>query len=152
MAILLQFDYNKKLGLPGFSSHSFGISMKAEVANLDDVQGEVEKAYSLLQSAVDSQIVNPGFVPSGNGKAIQVQPNGNETGPNSWNCSIRQRSLIVSVLERNGLELDAVDDLAEELHGKPMADLQRLEVSGVITEVLNRWGRKKSTANGRSGR
>ena len=152
MAILLEFNYGKKLGLPGYSSHHFGVSMKAEVNDPEAIPEEAAKAYSILQESVDSQIVNPGFVPSGNGKAMQAQANGNETGPNSWNCSIRQRSLIVSVLERNGLELDAVDDLAEELHGKPMADLQRLEVSGVITEVLNRWGRKKSTANGRSGR
>ena len=152
MAILLEFNYGKKLGLPGYSSHNFGVSMKAEVNEPEAIPEEAERVYSILQESVDTQIVNPGFVPSGNGKAMQAQANGNETGPNSWNCSIRQRSLIVSVLERNGLELDAVDDLAEELHGKPMADLQRLEVSGVITEVLNRWGRKKSTANGRSGR
>ena len=152
MAILLEFNYGKKLGLPGYSSHNFGVSMKSEVNDPEAIPEEAKRVYGILQESVDSQIVNPGFVPSGNGKAMQAQANGNETGPNSWNCSIRQRSLIVSVLERNGLELDAVDDLAEELHGKPMADLQRLEVSGVITEVLNRWGRKKSTANGRSGR
>ena len=152
MAILLEFNYGKKLGLPGYSSHNFGVSMKAEVNDPEAIPEEAAKAYSILQESVDSQIVNPGFVPSGNGKAMQAQANGNETGPNSWNCSIRQKALILSIVERNGLELDAVDDLAEELHGKPMADLQRLEVSGVITEVLNRWGRKKSTANGRSGR
>ena len=152
MAILLEFNYGKKLGLPNFSSHNFGVSMKAEVNDPEAIPEEAKRVYGILQESVDSQIVNPGFVPSGNGKAIPARPNGNETGPNSWDCSIRQRALIVSVLERNGLELDAVDDLAEELHGKPMADLERLEVSGVITEVLNRWGRKKSTANGRSGR
>ena len=34
MAILLEFNYGKKLGLPGYSSHNFGVSMKAEVNNL----------------------------------------------------------------------------------------------------------------------
>ena len=154
MAILLEFNYGKKLGLPGYSSHNFGVSMKAEVNDPEAIPTEAERVYSLLQKSVDSQIANPGFIPSVNGKAMQVQTNGNDpkTDPDSWNCTIRQRALIVGVLERNGLELDAADDLANELHGKPMADLERLEVSGVITEVLNRWGRKKSTANGRSGR
>ena len=62
MAVMLDINYSKKLGLPNYSSHSLGIGLKAEVANLDEVQGEVEKAYSLLQSAVDSQIVHSGFV------------------------------------------------------------------------------------------
>jgi hypothetical protein len=62
MAVLLDITYSKKLGLPNYSSHSLGIGLKAEVANLDEVRGEVEKAYSLLQQSVDSQIVHSGFV------------------------------------------------------------------------------------------
>ena len=61
MAVLLQFDYNKRLGLPAYSSHSFGISMKAEVTDLERIGEEAERAYGLLQSAVDSQIVHGGF-------------------------------------------------------------------------------------------
>jgi len=62
MAVLLQFDYNKRLGLPAFSSHSFGITMKAEVTDLAKIGEEAERAYGLLQSAVDAQIVHSGYV------------------------------------------------------------------------------------------
>ena len=62
MAVLLQFDYNKRLGLPAFSSHSFGITMKAEVTDLEKIGEEAERAYGLLQSAVDSQIVHSGYI------------------------------------------------------------------------------------------
>ena len=44
MAVMLDINYSKKLGLPNYSSHSLGIGLKAEVANLIEVQGEVEKA------------------------------------------------------------------------------------------------------------
>jgi hypothetical protein len=151
MAILLQFDYNKKLGLPGFSSHSFGISMKAEVADVETIGEEAAKAYSILQQSVDSQIANPGLIPSGNGKAIQIQSNGNKekTNPDDWTCTIRQRGLILSILERNDLDPEVVEDLAQELHGRPMSDLGKAQVSEVIGQVLDRWGRHPKT-NGRN--
>jgi len=160
MAVLLDITYSKKLGLPNYSSHSLGIGLKAEVANLDEVRGEVEKAYSLLQQSVDSQIVHSGFVSNEdkgeNGtdqvQKTQVKVNGNEskTDPDSWNCSVRQRGLIVSVIERNGLDLQVVDDLSQELHGRPMSDLGKAQVSEVIGQVLDRWGRHPK-ANGRAG-
>jgi hypothetical protein len=153
MAILLEFNYGKKLGLPGYSSHHFGVSMKAEVNDPEAIPEEAERVYSILQQSVDSQIANPGFIPSVNGKAIQVQPNGNgsKTDPDKWNCSVRQRGLIVSVVERNGLDLQVVDDLSQELHGRPMSDLGKAQVSEVIGQVLDRWGRHPKTTNGRAG-
>ena len=81
MAILLEFNYGKKLGLPGYSSHNFGVSMKAEVNDPEAIPAEAERVYGILQESVDSQIVNPGFVPSGNDKAMQVQTNGNGSMP-----------------------------------------------------------------------
>ena len=157
MAVLLDITYSKKLGLPNYSSHSLGIGLKAEVANLDEVRGEVEKAYSLLQQSVDSQIVHSGFVSNedkGENGTDQVQKtqvkvngNGSKTDPDKWNCSVRQKGLIVSVIERNGLDFRVVDDLSQELHGRPMSDLGKMQVSAVITEVLDRWGRHPK-ANG----
>jgi len=157
MAVLLQFDYNKRLGLPAFSSHSFGITMKAEVTDLEKIGEEAERAYGLLQSAVDSQIVHQGYVSNEdkgeNGtdqvQKTQVKVNGGSTDPDKWNCTVRQRGLIVSVIERNGLDLRVVDDLANDLCGKPMSGLGKAQVSEVIGQVLDRWGRRPD-ANGRA--
>ena len=151
MAILLEFNYGKKLGLPNFSSHNFGVSMKAEVSDPEAIPEEAERVYSILQESVDTQIANPGFIPSGNGKTIQVQPNGNnaKTDPDSWNCTIRQRALILSILERNDLDPEVAEDLADDLCGKPMSDLNKGQVSAVISEILDRWGRHPK-ANGKT--
>ena len=151
MAILLEFSYGKKLGLPGYSSHNFGVSMKAEVNDPEAIPEEAERVYSILQQSVDREIANPGFVPSGNGKAMQVQPNGNntKTNPDDWNCTIRQRSLILSILERNDLDTEVAEDLADDLCGKRMSDLSKGQVSAVITEILDRWGRHPK-ANGKT--
>ena len=151
MAILLEFNYGKKLGLPGYSSHNFGVSMKAEVNDPEAIPEEAERVYSILQQSVDREIANPGFVPSGNGKAAQVQANGDnaKADPDSWNCSIRQRALILNILERNGLDPEVVEELSQELHGRPMSDLGKMQVSSVIGEILDRWGRHPK-ANGKT--
>jgi hypothetical protein len=157
MAVLLDITYSKKLGLPNYSSHSLGIGLKAEVANLDEVRGEVEKAYSLLQQSVDSQIVHSGFVSNEdkgeNGtdqvQKTQVKVNGGSTDPDSWSCTIRQRGLILSILERNDLDPEVVEGLADDLCGKPMNDLNKGQISAVITKILDRWGRRPD-ANGRT--
>ena len=157
MAVQLQFDYNKRLGLPAFSSHSFGITMKAEVTDLAKIGEEAERAYGLLQSAVDSQIVHKGYISNEdrgeNGtdqvQKTQVKVNGGATDPDSWNCTVRQRGLLMNILERNDLDPEVVDDLSEELHGRPMSDLGKAQVSEVIGHVLDRWGRHPKT-NGRN--
>ena len=154
MAVLLQFDYNKRLGLPAYSSHSFGITMKAEVTDLERIGEEAERAYGLLQSAVDSQIVHQGFVSNesnevnGSVQGQKVQPKAG-TDPDSWNCTIRQRGLILSILERNALDPEVVEDLADDLCGKPMSDLNKGQISSVISEILDRWG-MYSKANGKT--
>ena len=160
MAVLLQFDYNKRLGLPAFSSHSFGITMRAEVTDLERIGEEAERAYGLLQSAVDSQIVHKGYVSNedkGESGTDQVQKtqgkvNGNEskTDPDDWNCTVRQKGLLMTILERNNLDPEVVEDLSQEIHGRSMSDLGKMQVSAVIGEVLDRWGKHPKNANGRT--
>jgi len=64
MAIIMISNYSKKLGLPGYSSHMFSVSIQTELSSKDDVPAETERLYDLLQSNVDSQIQKVGFVPS----------------------------------------------------------------------------------------
>ena len=154
MAVLLQFDYNKRLGLPAFSSHSFGITMKAEVTDLEKIGEEAERAYGLLQSAVDSQIVHKGYITEQvNDSTGSDQDNSKEpdVDPDKWNCTERQKGLLLTILDRNGLEPIVVEDLSREIHGRPMADLGKMQVSAVIGEVLDRWGKHPKNANGRKG-
>ncbi len=63
MAIKLIANYSKRLGLPGYSSHQFSVSVETELVTTDDVAGESERLYHLLQTNVDEQILTTGFVP-----------------------------------------------------------------------------------------
>ncbi len=63
MAIRMISNYSKKLGLPGFSSHMFSVSLEIELATTVDVPAESARLYQLLQTNVDEQIKTVGFVP-----------------------------------------------------------------------------------------
>ena len=63
MAIILEANYSKKLGLPNFSSHQFSVTIKTEVPDPAQVQGETTRLYGLLQTCVDREMQKPGGLP-----------------------------------------------------------------------------------------
>ena len=171
----LTFEYSKKIGLKNYSSHSYQVSLTSEVSNPEQVSAEAERVYEILQNSVDSQIVNEGFVPGndsaptatngrstsqngsthhyGNGNGRYPQNSQQPTHGNSqWQCSDKQKNLITDILHRNNLDLPVVDELAVELHGKPMGQLTKLEASGVVGEIISRYGRRQPAGNGGNGR
>ena len=66
MAIKLNATYSKMLGLPGYSSHQFSVSVETELTTTSDVPAESERLYQTLQQAVDQQLQQTGFVPDTN--------------------------------------------------------------------------------------
>ena len=84
MAVILQMTYMKKLGLPNYSSHSCAASLTVEIADVSVAAQESTKLYALLQTAVDNEIQQVGFMPdattygmnNGNGSRI-TSGNGN---------------------------------------------------------------------------
>ena len=155
MAIKLTANYAKKLGLPGYSSHQFNVSVETELTDLGQVQGESTRLYSLLQDAVDREIQTTGFVPP---DGYGMEENGNAPVPafprpaanGRWECSDKQKELILKLVAENGLAKDNVEDLAVERFGVGVRELNRLQASGLIEELLESSGKSKKT-NGRGG-
>ena len=146
MAILIEMQYGKKLGLPEYSSHNFSVSLKAEVARLEDVPGEVERVYQILQTSVDGQIVNAGYVP-GKDQPVPARNNGNgDSKP--WKCSDKQRALITKIVDENKLDRAEVERLAVTRFGHGVALLNKLEASGLIDELLGKTGRDGGKKDG----
>src|SRR5882724_4761337 len=108
--IKLSAAYSKKVGLPGFSSHSFSVSVETELQNLDNVREESARMYDSLQQAVDQQIQRMGFVPP-DGYGMEADKNG------VWNCSQKQRELIEKIQKENNLDQNALDRLSGEMFG-----------------------------------
>ena len=63
MAVILQMTYQKKLGLPNYSSHSCAVSLTVEIADASAAAQKTGELYQLLQTAVDGEIQQVGFMP-----------------------------------------------------------------------------------------
>ena len=143
--IKLELNYQKRLGLPGYSSHAFSVSLTADVTSVEDVPGEVARTYRVLQDAVDTEIVNPGFVP---GQTLAVVPPEPQSKV-AWRCSDKQRALLLKLVDEQNMDRDAIDQLAELRFGHGVTELNRLEMSGLLDELLSesrkRGGRRAIT-------
>lgn len=146
MALVLEANYAKKLGLPGYSSHQYSVSIRTELTDLAQAAEESDRLYRLLQDAVDTAIQHPGFLPEAElvttpVKTIASAPNGravprNGNGSTAWHCSDKQRDLIEKIVAERGLDKTEVERLAQERFGAGVRQLNRLQMSGLLDELL----------------
>ena len=147
--ITLDANYSKKIGLPGYSSHQFSVTLKSELSDVSQVEQESARLYDVLQNSVDSNIQQIGYLPgtnsNGNGHA---NGNGNGNGhhkpqDDKWACSDKQRDLILKITDENKLDKAKVEGLAQDRFGKSVRQLNKLEASGLIEELLEQTGQSK---------
>lgn len=155
--ITLECNYSKKLGLPGYSSHQFSITLRTEIADLAQVQVESARLYKLLQEGVDTSIKETGYLPAANGNSNgngHANGSGNGNGHNqiadngAWNCSPKQQALIQRIVEESKLDKNEIETLAQDRFGKGVKALNKLEASGLIEELLEKTGQTRG--NGRA--
>jgi len=144
--ITLEANYSKKIGLPGYSSHQFSVSLKTELADVSQVQTESSRLYAVLQQSVDHSIQHIGYLPGANGNG-NGHNNGNGPAPapetDQWKCSDKQRDLIIKITDEHKLDKAKVDQLALDRFGKGVKALNKLEASGLIDELLEQTGQAK---------
>ncbi len=145
MALILEANYSKKIGLPAYSSHQFSLTLKTEVTDPAQIQAESNRLYAALQSSVDQSLQQVGWLPEG--KPTNGNGNGNGHGHTNgnghtekWTCSDKQRDLITRIIEENRLDKTQIEQLAQERFGKGVRQLNKLEASGLIDELFERHG------------
>ena len=150
MAVKLISNYSKRLGLPGYSSHQFSVSVETELQNVTDVAGESARLYESLQKAVDDQMQRTGFVPpDGYGmNGGQSNGNGHQTG-NEAGITEKQLDLINKVVRENNANKADVENLAVQMFGGGVRTLNRLQASGLIDELFEKYPRRNGNGNGR---
>ena len=148
--IQIETSYSKKLGLPGFSSHAYSVTVRAEIATLRKLQGTSERLYQLLQTTVDHQLQSAGFVPEHgyamngsaakplNGSAVQPLPAkpADDRG-DAWACSDKQRKFIEMVAKRERFTPADLENFAQRVCQAPVHKLDKRQASTFITELLN---------------
>ena len=162
MALKLIANYSKRLGLPGYSSHQFSVSVETEITNINDVAAESSRLYLTLQKSVDEEIQSTGFVPehgygmsrtptpvrngnnSSNDQNAHATSNGNGGSP-VWRCSEKQKALIGKLIADNGLERGDIESLSQEMFGTPeVHTLNKLQASGLIDRLIEDFGGKSN--------
>jgi hypothetical protein len=148
MAIKLIANYSKRLGLPGFSSHQFSVSVETELVATDDIATESRRLYEMLQSNVDEQIEQTGFVPPhdyGMGEPVTNQGrNGNGSAPHSnaplnggrWRCSEKQYELIQKLIAERNLDVDELERTAIDLFGHGLSQMDKAQASGLLDSLM----------------
>ncbi len=159
MSLILEANYSKKIGLPGYSSHQFMVTLRTEITDINTVQAESDRLYGLLQTAVDNALQKVGYLPeaapkNGNGNGYNGNANaprngtghsnGNGNGSDRWACSDKQRDLVLKITDENHLDKNAVEQLAQERFGKNVKALNKLEASGLIDELFVMTGQKNN--------
>ncbi len=151
MAIKLEANYSKKIGLAGFSSHQFSLTLVTEITDLSKVPEESERLHGLLQQSVDHSIQQVGYLPdqngtkNGNGKPASngnghpKPPQRNNTPVHDWKCTVAQKELILRVVDENKLDKNEIEDLAQKRFRKGVKELSKLEATGFITELLDQY-------------
>ena len=167
MALVIEANYSKKVGLPGYSSHQFSLTLKAEITDLNQAPAESARLYRLLQDGVDTSIKEVGWLPegkptngNGNGNGHTSAPshprngNGNGNGQptngnhEQWNCTPKQQDLIIKIVEDNRLDKAEVEKLAMDRFGKGVRQLNKLDASGFIEELFDKYPRQRANGNG----
>jgi len=152
--LIIEANYSKKLGLPGYSSHQYSLTLRAEVSDVSQVSAKSQELHALMQDCVDREIQQTGFLPgenngnghrNGNGRANgHTNGNGHHKPENDkWVCSDKQKELILKITDENKLDKTKVDQLAQDRFGKGVKALNKLEASGLIEELLEQTGQNK---------
>jgi hypothetical protein len=92
---------------------------------------------------VDTSLQKVGFLPEPAPKNGNGNGGGHTNGNNdAWQCSPKQRELILKITDEHKLDKVAVDQLALDRFGKGVRQLNKLEASGLIDELLEQTGQK----------
>jgi hypothetical protein len=161
MALKLIANYSKRLGLPGYSSHQFAVTVETEISNISEVTAESTRLYQLLQQNVDEEIQRTGFVPdegygiseqgARNGSSNRTNGNGQSNGHTNgngeaWACSEKQQDLILKLVTEHQLDKGQVDDTSRDMFGVGVRELNKLQASGLIERILDEHGGGRKTS------
>ena len=164
MSVIIEANYSKKIGLPGYSSHQYMLTLRAELTDLTQVGAESQRLHAVLQASVDRELQQPGWLPpgivvsghaptNGNGHSNGHQPqngNGNGNGhsqPERWNCSPKQQALIIRIVDEHRIDKNDIEQLAQARFAKGVRQLNTLDASGLIEELFEKYPRQRGNGD-----
>ncbi len=171
MAVKLVSNYAKRLGLPGYSSHQFSVSVETELSDLERAPAEIAKLYQTLQNAVDREIQQTGFVPdddygaklpsSSQSQSSQLpivvvssetEPTNQQSGGSdgTWACSLKQRQLITDLSAELDLPDEQLAERVKQFSGLPIEKINKLSASNLISSLLEEVNQRRKGSRGKA--
>jgi hypothetical protein len=136
--------------------------VEAELSSTDNINTEASRLYKTLQTAVDREMQSTGFVPVEGYGAEEPTPtphtashrspvNGSHNKP--WRASDKQRELVLKLVETTPIDIEVVESISEEMFGHgDLPELNKIQMSGLIDELLSRYGKRERKGSVTSGR
>ena len=151
MAVIFEAAYSKKLGLPNYSSHSYVVSVRVELQDINQVPEESSKLYRMLQDAADKEIQSVGFMPDATKYGMhEDQPwrNGHRQQRRNGDAGIseKQLDLINRVIKENNANKTEVENMSVQMFGGGIRTLNRMQASNFIDALFEKYPRQN--ANG----
>ena len=143
MPVIITACVSKKVGQANYGSAGYSLTVQSEVSNLDQVREESRRLYNLLNDSVNSELSGE------NQEEKRAEwPTIVRNTPQEYKCSDKQRDLILKIINENEVDRSDVESLSLEMFGNSdLKSLNKLQASGIIDEMLNRWGKKPSRSN-----
>lgn len=155
MAVIFEAAYSKKLGLPNYSSHSYVVSIRTELTDINLAPAESSKLYKMLQDAVDKEIQAVGFMPDATKYGMnEDRPHRNDHRQQHRNgdagISERQLDLINRIIKENNANKGETEQLAVDMFGGGIRTLNRMQASNFIDALFEKYPRRNG--NGEQGK
>jgi len=148
MPVIITACVSKKVGQANYGSAGYSLTVQSEVSNLDQVREESRRLYNLLNDSVNSELSGE------NQEEKRAEwPTIVRNTPQEYKCSDKQRDLILKIINENEVDRADVESLSLEMFGNSdLKSLNKLQASGIIDELLQRYGKKSTRGTTPSGR
>jgi hypothetical protein len=70
----------------------------------------------------------------------------NQPNRNEWACSDKQKALILKIVDENKLDKQEAEALANDMFQTPVKVLNKLQASGLIEQLLEKYAEKRAPA------
>ena len=149
MPVIITACVSKKVGQANYGSAGFSLTVQSEVTNLDQVREESSKLYALLSRTVHEEL----GAEEKEEKRAEWPTIVRNSAPKDqeWRCSPAQKLLIEKIANENDV-MSEVESLADEMFSSPLPQLNKMQASSLLQEVIARWGKKPARSTAPAGR
>jgi hypothetical protein len=149
MPVIITACVSKKVGQANYGSAGYSLTVQCEVSNLDQVKEESHRLYNLLNESINSELSGENQEEKRAEWPTIVRNNAPQE--QEWRCSPAQKLLIEKIANENDV-MGEVESLADEMFSSPLSQLNKMQASSLLQEVIARWGKKPSRGTAPTGR